>query len=657
MTLPYRRVHSSIGFLIGVLLLGTLLTGAPTATAEPPTRMDTYVVDTAGVLDDPGYARVRTAVDKLFAEHRVRLWVHYVRDFSGYTPQQWAGRTARLSGFGERDLLLAVAVTSREYAFAGERPRNVSDSELKSVLTTDIEPALRDNRWADAGVAAAEGIGSAASPGGGVNMGAVLVVAAVIAAALGILALYSRKRRRERGRAELARAREIEPGDIPALDSLSLETLHTRSREMLVAVDNAVRTSAEELELALGEFGATATLPFRTALDNARAATARAFSLRQRLDDAIPETPDEQRVMLLELIDTLGRADRELNARVTEFNDMRNLLINAGDRLDALTRDLVDVTGRIPDAEAELGRLTETYPTEVLTPVRDNIAMARERIAFAENSIDSGRAELRRPVGEQGGAVAAIRAAETSIGQARELLEAVRRAGADIQQARDGLPAVLAELRTDLATATELTDYGGTDLDTATSSVRRVLDSAETRETSDPLGLFHDAVAANAALDRALAAASDRRLEVAELQRRLDQALIDAAAQIRFAADYIGPRRGAVDATARTRLSEAQRHLDEARRLRDTNPDQALSEACRAADLGERALVEAQMSVEAWEGWYTPTGTAQTGAVLGGILLGGMLGGVASGGFLGGYHTPSFGGSFDSGGFSEGGRF
>lgn len=645
-----------VGLLTGVLLLGVALVGAPVSTAEPPTRMNTYVVDAAGVLDGSGYGRVRTAVDKLYTEHQVRLWVYYARDFAGLSPQQWAGRTARLSGFGGRDVLLAVAVETREYAFNGQLPRGVSDSEMDSVLERDVEPALRADRWADAGVAAAQGIGAAAS-GGGVNMVAVLVIAAVIVVALGILALYSRKRRRERVRDELARAREIEPGDIRALGTLSLETLHTRSREMLVAVDNAVRTSAEELELAIGEFGETATLPFRTALDNARAATARAFSLRQRLDDAIPETPDEQRVMLLELIDTLSRADRELNARVTEFNDMRNLLINAGDRLDTLTRDLVDVTGRIPDAEAELGRLTETYPTEVLAPVRDNIAMARERITFAENSIDSGRAELRRPVGEQGGAVAAIRAAEASIGQARDLLEAVRRAGADIQQARDGLPAVLAELRTDLGTAAELTDYGGTDLDTATSSARRVVDSVETRKTSDPLGLFHDAVAANAALDRALAAASDRRLEVAELQRRLDRALTDAAAQIRFAAGYIAPRRGAVDATARTRLSEAQRHLDEARRLRDTDPNQALAEACRAAELGGTALAEARMSVEAWEGWYTPTGTVQTGAVLGGILLGGMLGGVASGGFSGGYHTPSFGGSFESNGFSAGGRF
>lgn len=485
----------------------------------------------------------------------------------------------------------------------------------------------------------------------------VLVIAAVIAAALGVLALYSRKRRRERERAELARARKIEPGDIAALNSLSLDTLHTRSRELLVAVDNAVRTSAEELELAVAEFGETATLPFRTALDNARAAVAHAFSLRQRLDDAIPETPDEQRVMLLELIDTLGRADRELDARVTEFDEMRNLLINAGDRLDTLTRDLVDVTGRIPDAEAELGRLTDTYPAEALAPVRDNIAMARERITFAENNIDSGRAELRRPVGEQGGAVAAIRAAEKSIGQARELLEAVRRAGADIRQAQEGLPAVLAELRTDLAAANELTDYGGADLGPATTSARRVLDAAETRRESDPLGLFHDAVAADAALDRAIAAASSRRLEAAELQRKLEQALVDAGTRIRFAADYIAPRRGAVDATARTRLSEAQRHLDEARRLRDTDPNQALSEACRAAELGGTALAQAQMSVEAWQGRYMPTGTVHTGAVLGGILLGGMLGGLGSGGSSGGYRTSSFGGSFDSGGFSAGGRF
>ncbi|WP_040834267.1 TPM domain-containing protein [Nocardia brevicatena] len=656
MTLPYRRVHRPVGFLTGLLLLGALLIGPPVSTAEPPTRMDTYVVDTADVLDGAGYARVRTAVDKLFTEHQVRLWVYYVRDFAGLAPQQWAGRTARLSGFGKRDLLLAVAVTTREYAFDGELPRGVSDSELDSVLTTDIEPALRADRWADAGVAAAEGIGAAAS-GGGVNMVAVLVVAAVIVVVLGALMLYSRKRRRDRERDELARAREIEPGDTRALSALSLHTLHARSREMLVDVDNAVRGSAEELELAVGEFGETATLPFRTALDNARAATARAFSIRQRLDDAIPETPDEQRVLLLELIDTLSRADRELDARVAEFDAMRNLLINAGDRLDALTRDLVDVTGHVPDAEAELTRLGETYPPEVLASVRDNVAMARERTVFAESSIGSGRAALRRPVGEQGGAIAAIREAEAAIAQARTLLDAVLNAAANIRQARDGLPGVLAELHTDLADAAELGDYGGPELDTAVSSARRVLAAADTRAGSDPLGVFHDAVAADSELDRALTVASDRRLAAEDLRRRLDQALTNAAARIRFAADYIDPRRGAVDATARTRLSEAQRHLDEARRLYDSDPNQALSVACRAADLGGQALEEAQTSVGAWEGRDMPPGTVQTGAVLGGILIRGMLGGTTTGGHYGGFGAPSFGGSSGSRRISRGGRF
>ncbi|WP_328390889.1 TPM domain-containing protein [Nocardia sp. NBC_00416] len=650
---PLRRVA---WFVLGLLFAG--VSGAPSVAAEPPARLDTYVVDSAAVLARADADRVRAAVESLYADHRVRLWVVYVGDFAGYSPQDWAAQTARQSGFGDRDLLLAVATRDRAYAFEGERPDGVSESDVDRILVDQVEPALRDNRWADAGVAAAVGIGSAMS-GGGVSVGPVLLIGALIVLALAGLLLYQRYRRRGRDRAELDRARATDPTDTAALAALPLAALHARSHEILVEIDNAVRTSAEELDLAAGEFGDTAVLPFRTALDNAKAATAKAFAIRQRLDDAIPETPDEQRTLLIDLIATAGHADAELDARVTEFDAMRDLLINASSRLDALTRDIVDLTGRVPDADAELTRLSATHPAGVLEPIRDNVGMARERIAFADECVGEGRRELARPVGEQGGAVADIRAAEGAIGQARTLLDAVLGAAANIQQARAGLPAVLDELRGDLRAAAGLAEHGGPELATAAAAARTVLDSAGSTAETDPLGAFHDAVAADGDLDRALAAAGDRKLAAEDLARRLDQAVGDAATRVRTAADFISTRRGAVDATPRTRLSEAQRNLDEAQRLRTDDPAAALTHARAAADLAGRALQEAQAGVRTWEGRRAPAGSAQAGAILGGILIDSMLrGGMGGGpGHRGGYRAGSFGGSGGSRRISRGGRF
>ncbi|MET8653020.1 TPM domain-containing protein [Nocardia aurea] len=659
MPLPSNHTVRRYGrVVVSSLLLCVALIGGPVAVAEPPARLDTYVVDEANALEGDQPDRVRSAVDQLYADHQTRLWIVYVNDFGGLTPEAWSSRTATESRFGQRDLLLAVATGSREYAFDGVAPEGVSDGELDDLLIRDVEPALRDSRWADAGIATADGL-NAAMRADGIGTATLLILGLVVVLVVGGVVLWSRKRRRDRARAELAAARNLDPDNSAALAALPVEALQARSREALVELDNAIRTSADELDLATGEFGATATMPFTAALENAKAAAATAFRIRQSLDDDIPETPDQQRSLLVELIGVVGRADRELDARVDEFDAMRDLLIDAPQRLDALTRDLVELTGRIPGSEAEAARLTAAHPASVLAPIRDNVTMARERITFAEQSIDAGRSALTLPVGQQGGAVAAIRAAEAAVGQARTLLDAVDNAATNIQQARDGLPAVLEELRGDIAAADELASYGGPELAAARTAAQGTLDRASAEGHDDPLGAYHDAVAADGDLDRAIAAATDRKLAAEDLRRRLDRSLTDARARIGAASDFITTRRGGVDADARTRLSEAQRNLDEAQRLGADDPAQALPHAQAAADLAGRALQEAQAGVRAWESSRPSSGAAQAGAVLGGILIDGMLRGAATGGRRGsgGYRAGSYGGSSGSRRVSRGGRF
>ncbi|MBH0777264.1 TPM domain-containing protein [Nocardia bovistercoris] len=649
-----RPLRRQVGTVLVALLFLVGLSGR-VAVAEPPTRLDTYVVDQAKALEGDQPDRVRSAVDQLFADQQTRLWIVYVHDFGGLDPEQWAARTADQSRFGSRDLLLAVATQSTEYAFYGGLPEGVSDSELDDLLYKRVEPALREARWADAGIATADGLNTAMHDSG-FGMGTLFVLAALVLLAIGGLVLFSRKRSRERSRAELAAARALDPDNSTALAALPLPALQARSREVLVEMDNAIRTSAEELELATGEFGAVATTPFTTALENAKTAAAEAFRIRQRLDDEIPETPEEQRALLVELIGVVGRADRELDARVAEFDQMRDLLIDAPNRLDALTRDLIDLTGRMPASEAELARLGAAHPAGVLASIRDNVAMAGERVAFAEQNVDAGRQAMALPVGQQGGAVAAIRAAEAAVGQARALLDGVDNAATNIQQARDGLPAVLDELRKDIAAADELAQFGGAELGAARAAAQQALAAATAAAQADPLDAYHDAVTADGDLDRAIAAATDRKLAAEDLRRRLDQALTDADARIGAAGDFVSTRRGGVGADARTRLSEARRNLDEARRA-GVEPEQALTYARAAADLAGRALQEAQAEVRAFEASRPPSGGAQAGAVLGGILIDGLLRGASSGGGSGGYRAGSYGGSHGSRRVSRGGRF
>ena len=89
---------------------------------------------------------------------------------------------------------------------------------------------------------------------------------------------------------------------------------------MVVDVDNAVRTSDNELALAVEEFGDKETAPFSRAVTNAKTTLAQAFNVRQILDDAVPETPAQRRDLLTRVIVAAAKADRELDAQREAFD-------------------------------------------------------------------------------------------------------------------------------------------------------------------------------------------------------------------------------------------------------------------------------------------------------------------------------------------------
>ncbi len=134
-----------------------------------------------------------------------------------------------------------------------------------------------------------------------------LVILAVIVVAVLALVLWRRYRRRKRREAEFAAAQRVDPADPNALASLSIDALDDLSRSIVVDVDNAVRTSDNELALAVEEFGEKDTAPFSAAVTNAKTTLAQAFNVRQILDDAVPETPQQRRDLLTRVIVAAAR--------------------------------------------------------------------------------------------------------------------------------------------------------------------------------------------------------------------------------------------------------------------------------------------------------------------------------------------------------------
>lgn len=655
--------------LLAVLTVGFLC--APGVSADPPLRLPTYLTDNARALDAAGQAQVQAAIDRLYTERRIRLWVVFVEDFSGQNAQAWAQTTYQRSDLGDQDAILAVATVDRAYALLAPTEA-LGGVDIDKVRRDDVEPLLRTGDWAGAAVAAAEGLAQTGGSGGGVSWVAVLVLLAVIGLVLAALVLWQRRRRRKRREAEFAAAQRVDPSDPNALSAVPLDALDDLSKQIVVEVDNEVRTSESELALAVEEFGQRDTETFTQAVANAKGTLAQALNVRHIVDDAVPETPMQRRDLLTRVIVAAARADKELEAQRENFAQLRDLVINAPSRLDALTQQMVDLTARLAPADQSLERLKSQFAESALVSVADNIDEARRRLAFADQAMTTARGLVSRPADRQGGLVDAIRGAEASLGQARTLLDAVDSAATDINRAMTGLPAVIADTQQGINQAGAQLAQGNlavaTELSAARDAAVQAVSHAQSAGNADPLGAFTRLTQADADLDRLLADVAQERETAERLSRTFDQALFNAQSRVRSVSDYIDTRRGVVGPEARTRLSEAVRQLQAAQDKRSTNLTEATAHANGAAMLAAQAQSLANADVTAaqqhfggpWGGGGG--GGGQMGAVIGGILIGNILGGAMRGGGFGGFGGGGFGGGFGGGGgggglSGGGGRF
>lgn len=652
------RLFGVILTVLTVGLAGVLL--APPAGAQPPVRLPTYITDNAGALTDSGRTAVATAIDRLYTDRHIRLWVVYVDDFSGQQAENWARRTYQLSELGKADALLAVATSGRAYAFlVPSTVQGVSSGDVDNLRRNRIEPALRGGNWSGAAVAAADGLNKSPSASGRWML---LGTLGAIAIAVAILLLVMRRRKRRRHAKALAAARRLDPTDPTALAAVPLDVLDDLSRSMVVDVDNALRTSTNELALAIEEFGDERTAPFRRAVDNAKAALAQAFTVRQQLDDDIPETPAQRRELLTRVIVSAARADRELESQTEAFEQLRDLVINAASRLDQLTQQYVELTSRIEPTEQRLAELEREFGTAALASISGNVETARERLAFADRNVSRARELAARAVsGQQSRLVDAVRAAESALGQARTLLDAVDSADSDIRHAVATLPSVLAEVQAGIKRANEqLHQHQSThsahtgELIELRDAAARALDKA--RGSTDPLDAFARLTKADADLDQLLTTLAQERADRERLNRSFEQALFTAESRVRAVSEYIDTRRGSIGPEARTRLAEARRQLQTAQEKKSTNLAEAIAYANGASALAAHAQSLANADVMAAQRAYSYRGGDNTGAMLGGIIIGNLLSGGLRGGF-GGWSPTSYGGSSSNSGGSSGGGF
>ncbi|MEW9512726.1 TPM domain-containing protein [Streptomyces bacillaris] len=676
-------------------LLATLAAGcwlvlpaAVEARAEDPVELsrDGQITDRVGALRDRADA-VEDALDRLYAERRIQLFVVYVRDFSGRSGQTWSDETADRNGLGQDDVLLSVATHARQYAYSVDADSRLTDEQLREVASTAVEPALRENDWAGAAIGAADGYvsvlagrpvtvpaitpgpadpGSGASGPSGAGDFLMPVIVVVGAGALAVFA-YTRRKRRSTTRTTPAATGWGRPPEADGAP-VSLEELDARAKQVLVDTDDAVRTSEEELGFATAQFGEEAAKPFTEAVARAKDELTRSFRLRQQLDDAFPEDDPTRRRMLEEIISRCTAADEGLDTVAADFDRLRALERNAPEALASVETTFRTLTGRVSGAEATVAGMRERYGDGAAAPVAGDVEQAKDRLAFAASALDQARPAVE--AADHSRAAVYIRAAEGAVGQAGTLIDAVDRRSAELAEAAGKLPGALTETETDLADARGLLE--GTPAATSTADLRGRIARAEAVLTAvreamaagpyDPVDALRRVEEADAALDEARAGAREREEGGRRARSLLDQAMLTARSAIGAAADYITTHRGAVGAPARTRLAEAQRRWEQAGQLAaGDDPQGALAEAQQADALARQALDLAAQDVRGFRGPQGPGGFGGTrggggmgGAVLGGIILGGLFGGGRGGygGGLGG-RSGGFGGG-RSGGFGGG---
>ncbi len=469
----------------------------------------------------------------------------------------------------------------------------------------------------------------------------------------------------------MAAAKRVDPTDEAALAAVPLEALDELSKQIVVDVDNAVRTSENELQLAAEEFGTTRTEPFMRALDNAKAALAAAFTVRQTLDDEVPETPLQRRQLLTQVVTSAAKADRELEAQQEAFEQLRNLVINAPDRLDSMTQQMVALTARLEPAQQTLTALHQQFSDSALASVAGNVEAAKQRLTFADQNIGKGRSLVSAPSSDQTTLIDTIRSAEGALQQSQTLLDAVDTAATDISRAIAGLPAAITDIQNGIdSAATQLQQGTLPRADVLTIARQAAIDAVEdakANQDADPLGTFTRLTKADADLDGLLEQVAEQRAETHKQAQVLDQALFAAETRVKAVSDFIDTRRGSVGPEARTRLAEASRHLEAARAKSSSNPAEAIAHANGAASLATQAQSLANDDVRSAQVSYAPhySRSSDLGSVIGGIIIGNVLRG-GMGGWGGGYgggsgagrssgRPTSYGGSSQSSGRSYGG--
>jgi uncharacterized protein YukE len=648
------RISVALGLIVAMFAVGWA--GSAALASDPATLDSGYVTDEAGVLSAGEFEAANARLSQLADANGGDLFVVYVDSFTNPGDSTaWADETAVQNGLDIDQYLIAVAVDDSQFAISADSNGPLSDSDVDRILQA-TQRSLSAEDWGGAIIAAADAF---PGQGGGLDGGGIvwlIVILIAVAAVILIVVLVARSRGRKK---RATPAAVPDPNDPYA--AVSDEDLQTQAGSALVHADDAITSSRQELGFAVAQYGDDSTQEFTGVIEAAQAKVSEAFALKQKLDDEIPDTPEQRRTWHIQIIQLCDEADDLLNDNIEAFEELRKLEAEAPQALERIKARRSTAEQTLATAAPALTALSSTYDSTALATVADNPAQAQQRLSLADSEIIE--AETAIAAGRNGEAAFSIRTAEEAVEQGEALVDAVTGLGTNLAALEDQARAMITDLEADIAAAGAMPDESG-QLAPIVARTRSNIDAAQSAlqgSGRNPQSVLDTLSTVNAEIDSALGTARQATEQAQRTARMLEQRLTQAQAQIATANDFISTRRGAIGATARTRLAEANAAYADAVGSQSTDPARALDRATRAYDLASQALSSARSEVDAfntggWGGGWSGGGYNR-GSDLGGDILGGILGGLfSSGGGGGGGGSWSSGSSWRSSGSSRSSR-
>jgi uncharacterized membrane protein YgcG len=610
-----------------------LIVLAPAATAHATAPVDlggAYVLDEADALSASQQARVEQAVQDLYSATQTQLFVVFVPSFTDPADHtEWGRAVLEQNQIDTDGILLSVAVDERNYDVQQTNETAISESDVQNAVNDALLPELKQSGWGGAAVAFADGLTQSQAP---VDLTWLWILLLVVVVGLIVVVLVIRTRNKRRT-AAATRAQQA-----------SLADLERTAGGALVTIDDELRTAEQEVGFASAQFGPDAAKPFADAVQAAQREVRKAFTIRQQLDDEIPDSPQQRAEWANQIIVICERAHAAIEEQTEAFDQLRSLEDGIEDAAASLAQAVAAAPASVGAAAAALDRVRARYTGRTLATVANNVDQAHQVLAYATERSNAATASIAS--GEKGEAVVAVRDAQHALAQVQQLTAGALAAERSFDEATARAEAMRIDIQGDVAAARSLRS-GRPDLAAAVTRAEAVL--RQGLDPKDPVAAVDALTRANTEIDQAIAAARGAEEQRQRATQALDAALRDARHRISQARDYISLHRGAIGPTARTRLSEAQRAYDDAVELAPTTPGQALNAARAAEQYAAAAMDAANDDLGGWGG--------QGGGGGGGAQLGGLVTGIVLGGLLGGRGGSFGGGSFGGGGFGGGGGF